>query len=102
MSFIFFGECGFGSKRKHSLRADAEADMRVDRRLNQEKAKSREAGQASHGLRTVALRTCLRGVAAFAVAIGTSAQAMSPPPLQQLDGMTTQVAYGCGVGRTRV
>ena len=32
-SFTFFGECGFGSKRKHSLRADAEADMRADRRL---------------------------------------------------------------------
>ena len=41
-------------------------------------------------------------VAAFALAVATSAQAMSPVPLQQPDGITTQVAYGCGAGRTRV
>ena len=34
---------------------------------------------------------------AFALALATSAQAMSPAPLhQQPDGMTTPVAYGCG------
>jgi hypothetical protein len=41
-------------------------------------------------------------VAAFALAAATSAQAMSAVPLHQPDGMTTQVAYGCGAGRTRV
>jgi hypothetical protein len=40
--------------------------------------------------------------AAFAFTVATSAQAMSPAPLHQPDGMTTQVAYACGVGRTRV
>ena len=44
----------------------------------------------------------LIAVAAFALAVATSAQAMSPAPLHQPDGMTTQVAVGCGVGRTRV
>jgi hypothetical protein len=39
---------------------------------------------------------------AFALAFASSAQAMSPAPLPQLDGMTTEVAVGCGVGRTRV
>jgi hypothetical protein len=41
-------------------------------------------------------------VAAFAFAFATSAQAMSPVPLHQPDSLTTEVAYGCGVGRTRV
>ena len=41
-------------------------------------------------------------LAGFALALATSAQAMSPAPLHQPDGMTTQVAYGCGLGRTRV
>ena len=44
----------------------------------------------------------LIAVAAFALAVATPAQAMSPAPLLQPDGMTTQVAVGCGVGRTRV
>ena len=39
---------------------------------------------------------------AFAFAVVTSAQAMSPAPLHQPDGVTTQVAFGCGAGRTRV
>jgi hypothetical protein len=39
---------------------------------------------------------------AFALAFASPAQAMSPAPLPQLDGMTTLVAVGCGVGRTRV
>jgi hypothetical protein len=44
----------------------------------------------------------LIAVAAFAIAVATPAQAMSPAPLPQLDGIATQVAYGCGAGRTRV
>jgi hypothetical protein len=41
-------------------------------------------------------------VASFVFVVATSAQAMSPAPLHQPDGMTTQIAVGCGVGRTRV
>ena len=41
-------------------------------------------------------------VAGFALAVATSAQAMSPAPLTQPDGMITQVRLGCGPGRTRV
>ena len=44
----------------------------------------------------------LVAVAAFALAVATSAQAMAPAPLYQAEGITTQVAVGCGVGRTRV
>jgi hypothetical protein len=41
-------------------------------------------------------------VAGFALAVATSAHAMSPAPLTQPDGMITQVRLGCGPGRTRV
>ena len=41
-------------------------------------------------------------VSAFALGFATSAQAMSPAPLHEPAGITTQVAVGCGVGRTRV
>jgi len=44
----------------------------------------------------------LIAVAALALTVATPAQAMSPAPLLQPDGMITQVAVGCGVGRTRV
>jgi hypothetical protein len=44
----------------------------------------------------------LIGVAAVALAVATSAQAMSPAPLRQPNSMITQVAFGCGPGRTRV
>jgi hypothetical protein len=44
----------------------------------------------------------LVAAAAFALAVATSAQAMSPAPLYQPDGMITQVAFGCGPGRTLV
>jgi hypothetical protein len=44
----------------------------------------------------------LIAVAGFALAIATSAQAMTPAPIPQLDGMITQVAAACGAGRTRV
>jgi hypothetical protein len=39
---------------------------------------------------------------AFAVAIASAAQAVPLAPIQQPEGMTTEVAYGCGIGRTRV
>ena len=35
----------------------------------------------------------LIAIAAFALALATSAQAMSPPPLHQSDGMSTEVRY---------
>ena len=40
--------------------------------------------------------------AALAFAIATSAQAMSPLPLHQSDGMITQVREACGAGRVRI
>ena len=36
--------------------------------------------------------------AAFALAVTTSAEAMSPAPLHQPDGMITQVRQACGAG----
>jgi hypothetical protein len=39
---------------------------------------------------------------AFALALASSVQAMTPAPIPQPDGMITQVAYGCGPGRTRI
>ena len=44
----------------------------------------------------------LIAVAAIAFAAATSAQAMSPVPLHQPDGLITQVAFWCGPFRTRV
>jgi hypothetical protein len=44
----------------------------------------------------------LIAVAGFALTVATSAQSMTPAPLAVPDGMVTQVAVGCGVGRTRV
>ena len=38
----------------------------------------------------------------FALPIATSAQGMTPAPLPQPDDMVTQIAIGCGPGRTRV
>src|SRR5690349_20757235 len=40
----------------------------------------------------------LVAVAAFALAVATSAQAMSPVPLHQSDGMITHVRHACGAG----
>jgi hypothetical protein len=40
--------------------------------------------------------------AAFALAVATSAQAMTVAPVHEPDGMIAQVAYGCGPGMTRV
>jgi hypothetical protein len=44
----------------------------------------------------------LIAVAGFALTIATSAQGMTPAPLALPDGIVTQIAVGCGVGRTRV
>ena len=35
---------------------------------------------------------------AFALAVATSAQAMSPVPLHQAEGVVTQVRQNCGAG----
>ena len=43
----------------------------------------------------------LIAVAGFALAVTTSAQAITPAPIPQPDGMITQVAAACGAGRTR-
>jgi hypothetical protein len=43
----------------------------------------------------------LIAVAGFVLAVATSAQAMTVALIDQ-GGMITQVAYGCGPGRTRV
>ena len=44
----------------------------------------------------------LIAVAGFALSFAISAQAMTPAPIPQPDGMITEVAAACGVGRTRV
>ena len=46
--------------------------------------------------------TRLIAVAGFALAVATSAHAITPAPIPQSDGMITQVRLGCGVGRTMV
>jgi hypothetical protein len=46
----------------------------------------------------------LIAVTLFCLSVTVSAQAMTPAPisLPQLDDMITEVAVGCGPGRTRV
>jgi hypothetical protein len=44
----------------------------------------------------------LIALAAFAWVMTTSAQAMPMAPVHESASITTQVAYGCGLGRTRV
>lgn len=44
----------------------------------------------------------LIAVAVFALSVATSVQAMTPAPLPQPNDIVTQVAVGCGLGRTRV
>ncbi len=44
----------------------------------------------------------LIALAGFALTIATSAQGMTPAPLAPPDGMVTQIAVGCGPGRTRI
>ena len=38
----------------------------------------------------------------FALLAATSVQAMTPAPIPRPDGVITQVAFGCGIGRTLV
>jgi len=44
----------------------------------------------------------LIAVTCFALSVATSALALTPAPIAEADGMTTQVAVGCGPGRTMV
>ena len=44
----------------------------------------------------------LIAVASFALAIATSAHAMTPAPISQPDRMISPIAAGCGPGRTMV
>ena len=44
----------------------------------------------------------LLAVAGFALSVATLAQAMTPAPIPQPDGMITKVARACGAGMTRV
>jgi hypothetical protein len=44
----------------------------------------------------------LIAVAGFALSVATSTQAMTPAPIPQPDGIITQIALACGVGRTRI
>ncbi len=44
----------------------------------------------------------LIAIAAFALTVASSAPAMTPASIHQPDGVITQVAFGCGPGRTRV
>jgi hypothetical protein len=44
----------------------------------------------------------LIAIVSFAFVVATAAQAMTPAPIPQQDGMITQVAAGCGLGRTMV
>jgi hypothetical protein len=44
----------------------------------------------------------LIAIAGFALSVATSAQALTPAPIPQPDGLITQVAAACGSGRTRV
>jgi hypothetical protein len=46
--------------------------------------------------------TRLIAIAGFALAVASSADAMTPAPIPQPDSIITQVAFGCGPGRTRV
>ena len=44
----------------------------------------------------------LLAAARFALTLVTSADAITPEPLHQPDEMITQIAHGCGAGRTSV
>jgi hypothetical protein len=41
-------------------------------------------------------------VAGFALAVATLAQAITPAPLAQPYNIITEVAFGCGLGRTMI
>ena len=42
------------------------------------------------------------GIAGFAFLLTTAAQAMTPAPIPQQEGLVAQAAIGCGPGRTLV
>ena len=44
----------------------------------------------------------LIAVAGFGLSVAISAQAMTPAPIPHPDDVITQIAAGCGAGRTRV
>jgi hypothetical protein len=44
----------------------------------------------------------LIAIAGLVLTVATSAEAMTAAPIHQQDGMITQAAFGCGLGRTRV
>ena len=44
----------------------------------------------------------LIAAACFTAVVATSAHAMKPAPLPQPESLITQVAAGCGMGRTRI
>ena len=44
----------------------------------------------------------LIAVAGFALAVATSAEAVTPPPIHHPDSLITQVAAACGLGMTRI
>jgi hypothetical protein len=44
----------------------------------------------------------LIAIAGFTLTIATAAQGMTPAPLVPPDDMVTQIAVGCGPGRTRI
>lgn len=44
----------------------------------------------------------LIAVAGFALLVATSAQAFTPAPVAQPDGLVSEVAAACGMGRTRI
>jgi putative N-acetylmannosamine-6-phosphate epimerase len=44
----------------------------------------------------------LIAVAAFALLVTSSAQAITPAPLAQPESVVTEVAAACGAGRTRI
>jgi hypothetical protein len=44
----------------------------------------------------------LIAIAGFALSVATSAQALTPAPMPQPDGIITLAAAACGAGRTRV
>jgi hypothetical protein len=44
----------------------------------------------------------LIAIASFVLTVATSAEAMTAASIHQPEDMITQVAYGCGPGRTRV
>jgi len=41
-------------------------------------------------------------VAGFVLSLATSAQALTPAPIAQPESLVSEVAVGCGMGRTRI